>query len=43
MPRSADQAKAVLTDAEGKPVINSKTKAPMIGWADRRPSIAKVA
>ncbi|KAF5292577.1 hypothetical protein FQR65_LT20255 [Abscondita terminalis] len=32
MPDSADQAKAVLTDAEGKPVIKSKTKAPMVGW-----------
>ncbi|MEN5258675.1 hypothetical protein [Pseudomonas protegens] len=37
------RAKAVLTDAEGKPVINPKTKAPMIGWADWHPSTAKVA
>ncbi|MDD1150009.1 hypothetical protein M5G25_17105 [Pseudomonas sp. TNT2022 ID357] len=37
------RAKAVLTDAEGKPVINPKTKAPMVGWADWNPSTAKVA
>lgn len=37
------RAKAVLTDAEGKPVINPKTKAPMIGWTDWQPEIAKVA
>ncbi|MDS9879412.1 hypothetical protein RMI40_31740 [Pseudomonas protegens] len=37
------RAKAVLTDAEGKPVINPKTKAPMVGWADWHPSTAKVA
>ena len=37
------RAKAVLTDAEGKPLINPKTKAPMIGWADWPPSTAKVA
>ncbi|MCE4052456.1 hypothetical protein [Pseudomonas sp. Au-Pse12] len=37
------RAKAVLTDAEGKPVINPKTKAPMVGWSDWHPSTAKVA
>lgn len=37
------RAKAVLTDAEGKPVINPKTKAPTIGWVDWHPSTAKVA
>ncbi|WP_207239425.1 hypothetical protein [Pseudomonas sp. GW456-L15] len=37
------RAKAVLTDAEGKPVINPKTKAPMVGWADWQPSAAKIA
>ncbi|MBC2658602.1 hypothetical protein H7A76_24455 [Pseudomonas sp. MSSRFD41] len=37
------RAKAVLTDAEGKPVINPKTKAPMVGWADWSPPSAKVA
>ncbi|MCU7645607.1 hypothetical protein [Pseudomonas piscis] len=28
------RAKAVLTDAEGKPVINPKTKAQVVGWRD---------
>ena len=37
------RAKAVLTDAEGKPVINPKTKAPVVGWNDWHPSTAKVA
>lgn len=37
------RAKAALTDTEGKPVINPKTKAPMVGWADWHPSTAKVA
>lgn len=26
--------KSVLTDAQGKPLINKKTKAPKVGWAD---------
>jgi hypothetical protein len=28
------RAKAELVDAEGKPLINKKTKAPKIGWSD---------
>ena len=28
------RAKAVLTDAQGKPIINAKTKAPKVGWVD---------
>lgn len=28
------RAKAVLTDAKGKPIINAKTKAPKVGWID---------
>ncbi len=36
------RAKAVLTDAEGKPVINPKTKTPKVGWADWHLSTAKV-
>ena len=31
------RAKAVLTDAKGKPVINPKTKAPRVGFADWKP------
>ncbi|MHA6195566.1 hypothetical protein ACX3YG_14470 [Pseudomonas wadenswilerensis] len=28
------RAKAILTDAKGKPIINAKTKAPKVGWID---------
>lgn len=28
------RAKCVTTDAEGKPIINKKTKAPKVGWVD---------
>lgn len=33
------RAKTVITDAEGQPVINKKTKAPRMGWTDYRPDI----
>lgn len=32
------RAKAVLKDANGRPIINSKTKAPKVGWVDYSPS-----
>lgn len=28
------KAKAVLTDAKGKPILNPKTKAPKVGFTD---------
>lgn len=28
------RAKCVLTDADGRPIINKKTKAPKVGWMD---------
>jgi hypothetical protein len=28
------RSKSVLTDAQGKPIINPKTKAPKVGFAD---------
>lgn len=28
------RAKCVLTDADGRPIINKKTKAPRVGWVD---------
>lgn len=31
------RAKCVLTDAEGRPIIDSKTKAPKVGWIDYQP------
>lgn len=37
------RAKAVITDNEGRPVLHKKTKAPMIGWTDWNPAIAKAA
>lgn len=38
------RAKCELTDAEGRPVINKKTKAPRIGWVDYQPEMTpKVA
>ena len=38
------RAKCTLTDAEGNPLINKKTKAPMIGWVDYQPEMTpKVA
>jgi hypothetical protein len=35
--------KAVLTDAKGKPIINPKTKAPKVGFADWKPAKAEQA
>lgn len=38
------RAKCNLTDAEGNPLINKKTKAPKIGWVDYQPEMTpKVA
>lgn len=38
------RAKCTLTDADGQPVINKKTKAPRIGWVDYLPEMTpKVA
>lgn len=38
------RAKAVLTDAEGKPLLNKKTKAPRVGWQDySEPAIYQAA
>ena len=31
------RAKRVMTDAEGKPIINPKTKAPKVGFCEWRP------
>lgn len=31
------RAKAVLKDAEGKPIVNPKTKAPKVGFTDWPP------
>ncbi|WP_273008795.1 hypothetical protein [Pseudomonas proteolytica] len=31
------RAKAVLVDAKGKPIINSKTKAPRVGFSEWAP------
>ncbi|MHC2148307.1 hypothetical protein ACVI9W_004289 [Pseudomonas sp. 210_17 TE3656] len=31
------RAKALLRGEEGKPVINPKTKAPVVGWSDYQP------
>lgn len=28
------RAKCVITDADGRPIINKKTKAPKVGWVD---------
>jgi len=28
------RAKCALTDADGRPIINGKTKAPKVGWCD---------
>ncbi|KPA87336.1 hypothetical protein PF66_06159 [Pseudomonas asplenii] len=33
------RAKCALTDAEGNPIINKKTKAPRIGWVDYQPDM----
>lgn len=33
------RAKCPITDAEGRPVINKKTKAPKIGWMDYAPEM----
>jgi len=33
------RAKCALTDAEGHPIINKKTKAPRIGWVDYLPEM----
>ncbi|ROL64577.1 hypothetical protein [Pseudomonas vranovensis] len=35
------RAKCVLTDAEGNPIINEKTKAPKVGWVDYLPEMTK--
>lgn len=32
------RAKCVITDAEGRPIINKKTKAPKVGWVDYAPA-----
>ncbi|WP_238343367.1 hypothetical protein [Pseudomonas sp. RW3S2] len=38
------RAKCTLTDSEGNPIINKKTKAPRIGWVDYLPEMTpKVA
>lgn len=37
------RAKAVLTDAKGKPIINAKTKAPKVGWIDYPAESSKAA
>ncbi|WP_327440243.1 hypothetical protein [Pseudomonas donghuensis] len=37
------RAKCEITDAEGEPVINQKTKMPKIGWTDYQPDISKAA
>ncbi len=38
------RAKCTITDAEGQPIINKKTKAPRIGWVDYLPEMTpKVA
>ena len=38
------RARCTLTDAEGNPLINKKTKAPRIGWVDYQPEMTpKVA
>ncbi|WP_460420778.1 hypothetical protein [Pseudomonas sp. ZL2] len=31
------RAKCEITDAEGRPVINKKTKAPKVGWTEYQP------
>lgn len=33
------RAKCVITDAEGRPIINKKTKAPKVGWVDYTPDM----
>ena len=33
------RAKCPITDAEGNPVINKKTKAPKVGWVDYIPEM----
>lgn len=37
------RAKAVLTDGNGKPIINAKTKAPKVGWIDYTAEPSKAA
>lgn len=38
------RAKCTLTDSEGNPLTNKKTKAPKIGWIDYQPELTpKVA
>ncbi|WP_330114110.1 hypothetical protein SA496_15695 [Pseudomonas sp. JS3066] len=35
------RCKAALTDAQGNPLINKKTKAPKVGWQDYEPDRAR--
>lgn len=35
------RAKCPITDAEGNPVINKKTKAPKVGWVDYTPEMTQ--
>jgi len=37
------RAKCTLTDVEGNPLINKKTKAPRIGWVDYQPGMTPKA
>ena len=37
------RSKSVLTDAQGKPIINPKTKAPKVGFADWAPTKSEQA
>ncbi|VVO21570.1 hypothetical protein [Pseudomonas fluorescens] len=36
--RDMRRSKSVLNDAQGKPIINPKTKAPRVGFADWKPT-----
>ncbi|MFT0517311.1 hypothetical protein [Pseudomonas faucium] len=37
------RCKAALLDEKGKKILSPKTKMPVIGWADWRPEVARVA
>lgn len=37
------KAKVILTDAEGNPIINKKTKAPKVGWRKFDPSTEQLS
>ncbi|WP_256658231.1 hypothetical protein [Pseudomonas sp. DG56-2] len=37
------RAKCEITDTEGRPIINKKTKALKVGWGDYHPEISSTA